>query len=131
MGSAISLFEGATAVVVPRARFMPVKSCNDLLNIRSDRYRLSAEKRLSRNPDVQTDGIRIQLDPKYFKRIEDFDLRFHQGAPSLLACESLTVVGDVHFGKNITIIGSVTITNPSLAPAVIPDGAVIKQDLTL
>lgn len=131
MGSAISLFEGATAVLVPRARFMPVKSCNDLLNIRSDRYRLSAEKRLFRNPEVQTDAIRIQLDPRYFKRIDDFDIRFSKGAPSLLACEALTVVGDVHFGNNVTITGSVTITNPGTGRAEIPDGAVIKQDLTL
>jgi UTP--glucose-1-phosphate uridylyltransferase len=131
MGSAISLFEGATAVCVPRARFMPVKSCNDLLNIRSDRYQLSAEKRLFRNPEVQTDAIRIQLDPRYFKRIDDFDNRFRQGMPSLLACEAITVVGDVYFGKNITIIGSVTITNPGPGQAVIPDGAVIKQDLIL
>jgi len=131
MGSAISLFEGATAVCVPRARFMPVKSCNDLLNIRSDRYLLNDEKRLFRNPEVQTDAIRIDLDSRYFKRIDDFDARFSQGTPSLLACEALTVKGNVFFGNNISIIGRVTINNPEPRPVILPDGTVIKQDLVL
>ena len=31
MGAAIECFKGATAIVVPRTRFAPVKKCNDLL----------------------------------------------------------------------------------------------------
>ena len=38
MGAAIECFEGATAIVVPRTRFAPVKKCNDLLLLRSDAY---------------------------------------------------------------------------------------------
>lgn len=34
MGSAIECFEGAGAVVVPRSRFAPVKTCNDLFSLR-------------------------------------------------------------------------------------------------
>jgi UTP--glucose-1-phosphate uridylyltransferase len=36
MGSAISVFEGAAAVQVPRQRFIPVKRCRDLLSLWSD-----------------------------------------------------------------------------------------------
>ena len=39
MGAAIECFVGASAVVVPRERFAPVKTCNDLLSVRSDAYK--------------------------------------------------------------------------------------------
>ena len=38
MGSAIECFKDAGAVVVPRDRFAPVKTCNDLFALRSDVY---------------------------------------------------------------------------------------------
>jgi UTP--glucose-1-phosphate uridylyltransferase len=41
MGSAIECFEGATAVVVPRNRFAPVKTTNDLFVLRSDVYTIT------------------------------------------------------------------------------------------
>ena len=40
MGSAIECFNGAGAVVVPRHRFAPVKTCNDLFILRSDAYKV-------------------------------------------------------------------------------------------
>jgi UTP--glucose-1-phosphate uridylyltransferase len=43
MGSAIECFAGAGAVVVPRSRFAPVKTCGDLLLLRSDCYRLAED----------------------------------------------------------------------------------------
>ena len=38
MGAAVEAFEGATAIEVPRSRFLPVKTTNDLLLVRSDVY---------------------------------------------------------------------------------------------
>ena len=46
MGAAIELFEGAGAVVVPRARFTPVKTNADLELLRSDAYQLTEDFRL-------------------------------------------------------------------------------------
>ena len=40
MGSAIECFDDAGAVVVPRERFAPVKTCNDLFALRSDVYKV-------------------------------------------------------------------------------------------
>lgn len=40
MGSAIECFDNAGAVVVPRERFAPVKTCNDLFALRSDVYKV-------------------------------------------------------------------------------------------
>ena len=38
MGSAIGCFDDASAIVVPRSRFAPVKTTNDLFVLRSDAY---------------------------------------------------------------------------------------------
>lgn len=40
MGSAIECFNDAGAVVVPRSRFAPVKTCSDLFALRSDAYKV-------------------------------------------------------------------------------------------
>lgn len=40
MGSAIECFHSAGAIVVPRTRFAPVKTCNDLFVLRSDAYKV-------------------------------------------------------------------------------------------
>ena len=46
MGSAISLFEGAEALCVPRSRFIPVKANDDLMRLQSYEYRLTDDYRL-------------------------------------------------------------------------------------
>merc|ERR1719223_736914 len=46
MGAAISCFEGAQAIVIPRSRFAPVKTTNDLLALRSDAYMLTPDFRI-------------------------------------------------------------------------------------
>merc|ERR1719162_646649 len=50
MGAAIECFEGASAIVVPRTRFAPVKKCNDLLLLRSDAYVVTDDSRIELNP---------------------------------------------------------------------------------
>jgi UTP--glucose-1-phosphate uridylyltransferase len=41
MGAAIGVFDGARAICVPRSRFAPVKTTDDLLVLRSDVYALT------------------------------------------------------------------------------------------
>ncbi len=47
MGAAIELFDGAGAIRVPRSRFAPVKTTDDLLGVRSDAY--LSDRRLARD----------------------------------------------------------------------------------
>lgn len=128
MGAAISLFEGATAVRVPRSRFLPVKKCNELLAIRSDCFVFSEHGNLIRNPDRQSDEISIQLDPEYYGKTDQFNQRF-EAIPSLIGCESLKVGGDVFFEKDVTISGRVTIRNTRASQAVVRQGTRISSDL--
>jgi len=135
MGAAISLFEGATAVKVPRSRFFPVKKCNDLLTVRSDCYVFSKEKNLMINPvrilKNKSSTIKIDLDPKYYGKIDLLEERFKDGVPSLVDCKSLTIEGDVFFQKNVTVKGEVKIKNSKNSRADIKEGSVIEGDLTL
>jgi UTP--glucose-1-phosphate uridylyltransferase len=55
--------------------------------------------------------------------------RFAHGAPSLVECESLSIKGNVYFGKGIVVKGNVHIVNQSVRKANIPDGTIITRDL--
>lgn len=133
MGAAISLFDDTTAVRVPRSRFFPVKSCNDLLALRSDCYVLVEKCNLRINPKrVSTsnaDTIKIRLDPNFYGKIDLLQERFKEGLPSMVNCESLSIEGDVYFEGNVTIKDNVSIKNSHDSPAVIKKDTVIDQDL--
>jgi UTP--glucose-1-phosphate uridylyltransferase len=133
MGAAISLFDDTTAVRVPRSRFFPVKSCNDLLALRSDCYVLGEKNNLRIAPKRlatgRTDSIKIRLDPDFYGKIDLLEERFRQGLPSLVDCESIDIDGDVYFEDNVTIKGSVSIINSRSSPAVIKKGTVIEGDI--
>ena len=131
MGAAISLFEGAAAIRIPASRFFPVKKCNELLAIRSDRFVFSEKDNLVLNPKIGSRSISIALDPKYYGKIDSFDERFSEGIPSLIDCDSLTIEGDVRFEKNVTIKGKVVIKNNGESQAIIKQGSVIDKDVNL
>jgi UTP--glucose-1-phosphate uridylyltransferase len=129
MGSAVSIFENAAAIRVPRARFSPVKKSQDLLALWSDCYVMTADSRIVKNPARRFGPLRIDLDKDYYKRIDQLKERFINGAPSLVDCESLSITGNVYFGKGIVVKGNVTIANQSKRKAYIPDGTIITKNL--
>jgi UTP--glucose-1-phosphate uridylyltransferase len=119
MGSAVGLIDGARALQVPRTRFAPVKSTDDLLLVRSDAYELTAQARLL--PADGVGAVVIALDPDHYGTLSELERRFPAGPPSLRRCTSLTVRGDVVFGRDVEVVGDVELTGP----ARIPDGAVL------
>ena len=127
MGAAIAVFPQAQAIRVPRARFAPVKTTNDLLGVRSDAYVLTDDFRVRPNPARKLGAPIISLDSGYYKLINQLEARFPSGAPSLLNCESLVVKGDIKFGANITLRGKVELVNPGDAQIALEDGAVISN----
>ena len=127
MGAAIGAFDGARAVCVPRSRFAPVKTTDDLLVLRSDVYRLTDDARLQRAPGREDDLPFVALDRDHFAAIADFDARFPAGPPSLVACDRLVVRGDVTFGAGVVARGAVEIDAADGAPLRIPDGAVLGE----
>lgn len=131
MGAAISIFEGASAILVPRARLLAVKTCNDLLAVRSDCYKMSSKNEIYMLPErLQNFGGRhpkVDLDQRYFSKIDEFEKRFAE-IPSLLNCESLTVKGDFFFKTNVRIQDHATLINTTGKPVVIESGTVLKGE---
>jgi len=121
MGAAVGVFDGARALHVPRRRFAPVKTTNDLLALRSDAYVLHEDRRVELAPEREEPPV-IDLDSDCYKLIDDFEQRFPTGAPSLLACERLEVEGDVTFGREVVVRGRVSLKGP----ARIDDGATLS-----
>jgi UTP--glucose-1-phosphate uridylyltransferase len=93
MGAAIGAFERVAAVCVPRSRFVPVKTTNDLLVLRSDVYALADDGRL----ETVAPPPFVDLDPEHFGRLADFERRFPDGPPSLAGCERFVVRGSASF----------------------------------
>lgn len=127
MGSAIGIFAGAQAVRVPRSRFAPVKKNSDLLALWSDAYLLTDDNRVLL--DDRRDGVppTVILDDRYYGLLDDMLARFPHGAPSLIDCRTLEVIGDVYFGANITARGDVHIDAPESETLTIPDSALLED----
>jgi UTP--glucose-1-phosphate uridylyltransferase len=80
MGAAIGAIDGARPLHVPRARFVPVKTTDDLLVLRSDAYALDADGRL--HPQFDGDPPVVTLGPQ-LRLLADFDAHFAGALPSL------------------------------------------------
>jgi UTP--glucose-1-phosphate uridylyltransferase len=117
MGAAISSFDRAGALRVPRSRFAPVKTTDDLLAVRSDAYVLTDDWQVVLSPKRPVAGPPvISLDTKYYKLIDEMERRFPYGPPSLVECERLTVKGDVRFGAGVVCRGMVDVVNDGPEP---------------
>ena len=77
MGAAIEVFEGARTIEVGRDRFVPVKTTNDLLVLRSDVYDVGGDFVLTPAGKVPF----VDLDSSYYKLVPDFERRFPEGRP--------------------------------------------------
>ncbi|MFC7502414.1 UTP--glucose-1-phosphate uridylyltransferase [Nocardioides sp. CPCC 206347] len=107
MGAAIEVFDGARLIEVGRDRFIPVKTTNDLLVLRSDVYEIGADFGLTQ---VASDVPFVELDADHYKLVAEFDQRFPEGAPSLAKASSLTVEGDWTFGHGVQVVGAVELS---------------------
>jgi UTP--glucose-1-phosphate uridylyltransferase len=105
MGAAIEVFDGSTTIEVGRDRFVPVKTTNDLMVLRSDCYRLDDNSVLHLQPEA---APFVDLDKPY-KLVGDFDARFPEGVPSLKEARSLVVRGDWTFAGGVTVVGEAVV----------------------
>jgi UTP--glucose-1-phosphate uridylyltransferase len=126
MGAAIDVFDGAAAVRVPRARFAPVKTTNDLLVVRSDAYVLTEDARVALAPEREGGPPLVDLDSSFYKLLRDFDARFPAGPPSLVGAERLAVKGDVCFGSGVVVRGRVVVEQEGEEQLRVEDGALLE-----
>ena len=109
MGAAVEFFPGALPLAVPRSRFLPVKTTDDLLLLRSDAYDFTADAQLRA---VTVPSPVISLDPAHYRTISAFESRFPDGVPSLKDATRLTVEGAWTFGERVTVRGDVHLADP-------------------
>ena len=126
MGAAIEVFDGAELIEVGRDRFVPVKTTNDLLVLRSDVYELNDEYVLTQVPE---DVPFVDLDSDHYRLVGDFEKRFPDGIPSLEKADSLRITGDVTFGPGIQVVGHARVTAPHSAR--LSGGTVLSGDTRL
>jgi len=127
VGAAIKHFKNAHGINVPRSRFLPVKSCSDLLLITSNLYSLEHGK-LVMNPKRMFSQTPVVKLGDTFKKVANFQKRFRT-VPNLLELDHLTVSGDVWFGRNITLRGTVIIVANEGNRIDIPDGSILENKL--
>src|SRR3954470_23585161 len=123
MGAAVEVFPDSTLIEVGRDRFVPVKTTNDLLVLRSDVYDLGSDFLLDQ---VAVDLPYVELDSDYYKVVAEFDKRFPAGTPSMKKASSFTVDGDVTFGAHVQVVGDVELHTGSAER--IPDDTVLTAD---
>ncbi|KAL1748725.1 UTP--glucose-1-phosphate uridylyltransferase family [Schizophyllum fasciatum] len=126
-GAAVKHFKNAHGINVPRTRFLPVKSCSDLLLIMSDIYSLEHGQLVINEQRMFETTPVIKLGD-HFKKIANFQKRFKK-IPNIVELDHLTVTGDVYFGRNVTLRGTVIVVANEGQRIDIPDGCVLENRL--
>ncbi|CAG2252319.1 UGP2 [Mytilus edulis] len=127
VGAAIKSFEGAMGINVPRRRFLPVKTTSDLLIVMSNLYSLHTGA-LQMNPKRSfPQGPLVKLG-SHFSKVKDYLSRF-SSIPDMLELDHLTVSGDVTFGKNVSLKGTVIIIANHGDRIDIPAGALLENKI--
>lgn len=106
MGAALQCFAGARAVCVPRSRFFPVKTCSDLLLLRSDAVEIGEDGSMNLAPECHGVAPVVLLDSKVYKLVDSLD---SLGVPSLKHVSKLVVKGAHQFAPGEPLCGNVSI----------------------
>ncbi|KAL7671093.1 hypothetical protein ACOME3_006004 [Neoechinorhynchus agilis] len=126
-GAAIKSFQKAIGMNVPRSRFLPVKTTSDLLLVMSNIF-VFEKTRLTMNPARSFPTVPIvRLGPN-FKKVQDFLKRFER-IPDCLELDSLTVAGDVTFGGQNKLSGTVIVIANHGERIDIPPGAILENKI--
>ncbi|HUO71863.1 MAG TPA: UTP--glucose-1-phosphate uridylyltransferase [Solirubrobacteraceae bacterium] len=128
MGAAIGSFSGAALLCVPRTRFVPVKTTDDLLVLRSDVYSLTDEMYVEAVPERRGNLPFVELDKRFYKLLDAFERRFPDGPVSLRSAERFIVRGDVTFGRGVVVRGAVEVSVDE--PSTIAPGSVLTAEIT-
>ncbi|XP_021951717.1 UTP--glucose-1-phosphate uridylyltransferase isoform X2 [Folsomia candida] len=128
VGAAMKCFDGCLGINVPRSRFLPVKKTSDLMLVMSNLYHL-------RNGTLEMSPFRmfpstplVKLGDNHFAKVKEFLKRF-QTIPDLLELDHLTVSGDVTFGRNVVLKGTVIIIANEGNTINIPDFAQLENKI--
>ncbi|KAF2404497.1 UTP-glucose-1-phosphate uridylyltransferas-like protein [Trichodelitschia bisporula] len=124
VGAAIRHFKNACGVNVPRRRFLPVKTCSDLMLVKSDLYTLQ-HGQLVIDPNRFGPAPLIKLGSD-FKKVSSFQARI-PSIPKIVELDHLTITGAVNLGRNVTLKGTVIIVATEGQTIDIPPGSILEN----
>ncbi|QPH00715.1 putative UTP--glucose-1-phosphate uridylyltransferase [Epichloe festucae Fl1] len=124
VGAAIRHFNNAHGVNVPRRRFLPVKTCSDLMLVKSDLYTLK-HGQLQMSAARFGDAPLIKLGGD-FKKVSDFQKHI-PSIPKVLELDHLTITGAVNLGRGVTLKGTVIIVATEGSTIDIPPGSILEN----
>ncbi|RPB16534.1 UTP--glucose-1-phosphate uridylyltransferase [Morchella conica CCBAS932] len=124
VGAAIRHFKNAHGVNVPRRRFLPVKTCSDLMLVKSDLYSM-------KHGQLVMDSARFGPAPliklgSHFKKVSDFQKRV-SSIPRIIELDHLTITGAVNLGRKVTLKGTVIIVANEGSTIDIPNGSILEN----
>ena len=124
IGSAIEEFDGASLLQVERDRFLPVKSTDDLFLLQSNLFSIqngfpvpNPSRKNKTLPRISL-GESLKFYEQYAERLKEM--------PNVLELESLTVEGDVGFGRNVRLVGKVVLRGVEKT-FFVPDDSLIRN----
>lgn len=127
-GAAMKDFDGAIGINVPRSRFLPVKKTSDLLLVMSNLYDMkNGSLTMSTKRAFPTTPL-VKLGDQHFMKVRDFLSRFAT-IPDMLELDHLTVSGDVTFGRDVSVKGTVIIIANHGDRIDIPNGACLENKI--
>ena len=127
VGAAIKHFNKSIGINVPRSRFLPVKGTSDLFLVQSNLFQLQ-HGTLTMNPKRQFTTVPLIKLGAEFTTVRDYLSRF-KTIPQILELDHLTVTGDVNFGSNVTLKGTVIIVANHGSRIDIPAGSVLENKI--
>ncbi|TPX08888.1 uncharacterized protein E0L32_009592 [Thyridium curvatum] len=124
VGAAIRHFRNAHGVNVPRRRFLPVKTCSDLMLVKSDLYTVKhGQLQMSANRFGDAPLIKLGTD---FKKVSDFQKRI-PSIPKIIELDHLTITGAVNLGRGVTLKGTVIIVATEGSTIDVPPGSILEN----
>ena len=130
MGAAIASFPGAQAILIPRERFAPVKTTNDMLALMSDAYEITDDFRMVLKAERAGAPPNVKLDGAY-KFVDQLMTLVPNGPPSLIGCNKLTIEGKVALAAGVVFKGEVKVVNEGGESKTLAAGTYENQTVTL
>jgi UDP-N-acetylglucosamine pyrophosphorylase len=127
MGAAIECFDNASAVVVPRSRFAPVKTTGDLFRLRSNAYSITSKYTVQL--EAKTPPA-VELDEDHYKKYDSMEALV-DSYPSLINCSKLRVNGKVRFQSGIVFKGICSVHNTTDDEQPLPPGEYANANIEL
>ena len=130
MGAAIASFPTAGAILIPRSRFAPVKTTNDMLALMSDAYEVTDDFRMILKAERGGVPPTVKLDGAY-KFVDALQSLVPEAPPSLIGCSKLTIEGKVVLATGVVFKGEVKVVNKADESKTLAAGTYESQTVEL